>query len=319
MAKIKSMIGCEVSANEIRAVEVTRHDNKYQILAMGHIPLESGTIEEGFIRDAEKFSNAITQLIGIGNFQSTNVCVGVNNENIIMRYATFPKVDTDKLRNMVMLQAQEFIPIPISEMELDFVVAREYVNEENSPEYNIMLIGARGQMLEGYINNFNASRLTINDIDSSLLALTRAIAPYAADQKYLLVNCTEDILNFIVVQGNEIHMVRSITIPEKNRYAVSQLFKDGIDEEDLDIAKIFLTNETSSTLSYFSMQSDTPVEKVFYVSNTKYDNQILPVLQENIMIPIEIPRLYPEYQSEGIVDLNKYAACISIAISGLEG
>ena len=217
MANIKSMIGCEVSANEIRAVEVTRHDNKYQILAMGYIPLESGTIEEGFIRDAEKFSNAITQLIGIGNFQSTNVCVGVNNENIIMRYATFPKVDTDKLRNMVMLQAQEFIPIPISEMELDFVVAREIVNEENASEYNIMLIGARGQMLEGYINNFNACRLTINDIDSSLLALTRAIAPYAAGQKYLLVNCTEDILNFIVVQGNEIHMVRSITIPEKNR------------------------------------------------------------------------------------------------------
>ncbi len=319
MAKIKSMIGCEISTTEIRAVEVTRHDNNYRILAMGYVPLADGIIDEGFIRDADKFNESITQLIGSGNFQSTNVCVGVNNENVIMRYATFPKVDTDKLRNMVMLQAQEFIPIPISEMELDFVIAKETKSQENMDEYNVMLIGARGQMLEGYINNFTAARLTINDIDSSLLAYVRAVKPVADGQKYLLVNCTDDVLNFIVVKDDQIDMVRSITIPEKNRYAVSQLFKTGIEEEDLDTARTFLMSETSSTITYFSMQNDLPIEKVYFISNTKYDDQILPLIQENIAIPVEIPSLYPEYQSEGIDNINKYAACISVAISGLEG
>ena len=319
MAKIKSMIGCEVSTTEIRAVEVTRHDNNYEILAMGYVPLADGIIDEGFIRDADGFNESVTQLIGSGNFQSTNVCVGINNENVIMRYASFPKVDKDKLRNMVMLQAQEFIPIPIAEMELDFVIAKEATGEDNMPEYNVMLIGARGQMLEGYINNFTAARLTINDIDSSLLAYVRALKPISNGQKYLLVNCTDDVLNFIVVQDDEIYMVRSITIPEKNRYAVTQLFKVGIEDEDLDTAKMFLMNETSSTLSYFSMQSDTPVEKVYFISNTKYDDQILSILQENIPATVEIPKLYPEYQSEGIDDVNKYAACISVAIAGLEG
>ena len=147
MAKLKSVIGCEITANEIRAVEIAKENGNYKILAMGYIPLEEGVVGEAFIRDSDKFNDAITQLIAQGNFQTTDVAIGVNNENVLMRYATFPKVDNDKLRNMILLQAQEFIPIPIQEMEVDFVVAGETVGEDDTPQVNVMLIAARKQIL----------------------------------------------------------------------------------------------------------------------------------------------------------------------------
>ena len=46
MAKVKSIIGCEISTNEIRAVELTKENGEYKILAMGYMPLEEGIIEE---------------------------------------------------------------------------------------------------------------------------------------------------------------------------------------------------------------------------------------------------------------------------------
>ena len=149
MAKVKSIIGCEITTNEIRAVELTKADGAYSILAMGYIPLEEGIVEEGFIRDADRFNTAITELLSSGNFQTTDVAIGVNNENLLMRFAAFPKVDSDKLRNMVLLQAQEFIPIPIQEMEVDYVVAGETKEEDEAPQTNVMLLAARRQMLEG--------------------------------------------------------------------------------------------------------------------------------------------------------------------------
>lgn len=330
MAKIKSMIGCEFSTNEIRAVEITKNNDVYQILAMGYVPLERGIIEEGFIRDAERFQSVFSELMSSGGFKSNDIAIGVNNENVMMRYAAFPKVDNDKLRNMVLLQAQEFIPIPINEMEVDYVIADETTNEDNVAQYNIMLVAARRQMLEGYINHFSAMKYTVNDIDSSLLSFCRGIKSGNGEEKYCLVNFTDDILSFIVVKGNKILMVRSITIPDRNRVAIAELFGlnqpeedeedvPGRSEEMVNNAKNFILSETASTVSYYSMQSEEPIEKIYFVSNCLYNDDVLKELQENMPIPVEFPQMYTQLQVEDSAVLNKYASCIGVAISALEG
>lgn len=327
MAKIKSMIGCEFSTNEIRAVEITKNDGVYQILAMGYIPLEKGIIEEGFIRDSKGFQTAFSELMSSGNFRSNNVAICVNNENVMMRYAAFPKVDDDKLRNMVLLQAQEFIPIPINEMEVDYVIAGETTNEENMAQYNIMLVAARRQMLESYINYFTAMKYTVNEIDSSLLAFCRGIKESDVEGKYCLVNYTDDILNFIVVKGDEISMVRSITIPDRNRNAVAELFGLNEKEEDSEVsseeliknAVNFVLSETTSTVSYYSMQSSEQIEKIFCLSHSEYNGDVLKELQENMPIPVLVPQMYKNIQTADPATVNDYASCIGVAISGLEG
>ena len=322
MAKIKSMIGCEVTTNEVRAVEITKENGAYKILAMGYMPLEAGVVEEGFIRDADGFNTALTQLITSGNFQSTDVAVAVNNENVLMRFASFPKVDNDKLRNMVLLQAQEFIPIPIQEMEVDYVVAGETKDDDDVPQTNVMLIAARRQMLEGYINIFTASKLQIQDIDSSLLAYCRGINEICNGAKYGIVNLTDDVLNFIVVHGSEISMVRSITIPEKMQGSVSSIFNGSRDasytDEDVEAVASFLMQETSSTISYYSMQNNVPMEKIYLIINSTAVSKIMPALQENLYLPMEEPQFYPALAAEN-APLGEYASCIGAAISVLEG
>ena len=323
MAKLKSVIGCEITTNEIRAVEIAKDNGAYKILAMGYMPLEEGVVGEAFIRDADKFTDAITELIAQGNFQTTDVAIGVNNENVLMRYATFPKVDNDKLRNMILLQAQEFIPIPIQEMEVDFVVAGETEDEDGNPQVNVMLIAARKQMLEGYINLFTASKLQVQEIDSSLLAYCRGLNEISGGVRYGVVNLTDDVLNFIVVEGNEISMVRSITITERNQGAVTNVFKGSRDcsytEEDVETVATYLSSETSSTISYYSMQNSKPIEKLYFIMNSSAAEKIAPTVASNIYVSMEVPQFYPNLQAESVTPLGEYAGCIGIAISSLEG
>lgn len=324
MAKIKSVIGCEITTNAIKAVEVTRSNGVYSILAMGYAPLEEGIVEEGFIRDADRFNDAISNLLSSGNFQSTNIAIAVNNENVLMRYASFPKVDGDKLRSMVLLQAQEFIPIPIQEMEVDYVVAGEKSSDgDEPPQTTVMLVAARKQMLEGYINIFTASKLQVIDIDSSLLSYCRGLNQIAGGEKYGVVNLADDVLNFIVIKGEEISMVRSISIPERNQKAVTAVFKGSLDnsftDEDVDAVTAFLTSETSSTITYYSMQSDEPISKMYYIVNSTAGEKMFNELKLNVGVPMEIPQFYPDLQANSEVSLYEYASCIGIAVSNMEG
>lgn len=326
MAKLKSIIGCEVDTTEIRAVELTRENGVYSVLACGKVGLDEGIMENGFVRDADGFNTKLIQLLQGGNFKATNVVVGVNNENVIMRYASFPKVPNDKLRNMVLLQAQEFIPIPVQEMELDFVVAGEGVNDEDQPVVNVLLIAARQNMLEQYIMMLNAAKLQVVDIDSSALAYCRALSSKTPEKKYAFLNLTDSILNFLVIQNEEISMVRSITIPERSEAAVKNLFKETkegeISEETLEEVSNFLVSETSSSVSYYTMQNmESPIETIYFVTDAGKADVLASRIEESVFtIPVELPKFF-EAENLGLTEEQKkeFAGCIGLAMQALEG
>ena len=327
MGKIKSIIGFEVDSSEIRAVELYRSNGAYSVVACGKIPLEEGIIEEGFIRDADRFNIALTELIQNGGFKSLNLVVGVNNENVIMRYATFPKVADDKLRNMVLLQAQEFIPIPVQEMEIDYVIAGEGINDEDQPTTNVLFVAARRNMIEQYINDLAASKLQVVEVEASVLSLCRGIQAGVAtpDEKYAVLNMTDDLLNFLVIKDKDISMVRSITIPERTAEAVKILFssKDGVvDEEDLENIGSMLASETASSVSYYSMQNmDSPIQKIFLMTSSTKNEELR---DEITKIVTDIPVVIPNYYTNLNLGLdqeviNEFAGCIGLAIQALEG
>lgn len=325
MAKIKSIIGFEVDTAEIRAVELTKVNGAYSVLACGKIPLPAGTIEEGFIRNADEFNKCLAELLQNGNFKSSDVVVGVNNENVIMRYASFPKVPDDKLRNMVLLQAQEFIPIPVQEMEIDYVVAGESVGDEEQALVNVLLVAARRNMLEQLITVLGASKLQVIDIDSSVLSVCRGLARISGNKKYALLNLTDDILNFMVVKNAEISMVRSITIPERAASAVHAVFsqeQETVPQEDLETVGSMLASETNSSVSYYSMQNmEEPIEQIYFVSAARDAETLAKMVSDSIYtIPVDIPILYTE-QNLGLGQdvVKKFAGCIGLAMQALEG
>lgn len=326
MAKIKSIIGLEVDSAEIRAVELTRSNGVYKVLACGKMPLQSETVEEGFIRDAEDFNKSLAELLQNGNFKSTDVAVGVNNENVIMRYASFPKIADDKLRNMVLLQAQEFIPIPVQEMEIDYVIAGEGVNDEDQPVVNVLLVAARRNMLEQLITILSASKLQVIDIDSSVLSLCRALQSVAGDKKHALLNLTDDMINFLVIRGNEISMARSIMIPERAIDSVYALFRQtttgNIEDEVLEAVGSVLASETASSVSYYAMQNmDEPIESIYLVTSAGKAEHLSRMISESLpTIPVEVPLFYANENlglDSGVV--KEFAGCIGLAMQALEG
>lgn len=326
MAKNKSVIGFEVDSKEIRATEVSRSNGVYSIVACGSIPLGEGVIDEGFIRDEEAFNIALTDLMQSGGFKATDVVVGINNQNVIMRYATFPKVADDKLRNMVLLQAQEFIPIPVQEMEIDYVVAGSGVNEDEQEVTNVLLVAARRSMIEQFINVLSASKLQVIDVDSSLLSYCRGLQDgIVGEEKYAVLNMDDDLLNFLVIQGNEISMVRSINIPDRVVDNVKKLYsnEEGVepDEDDIQAVGSMLGSETSSSVSYYDMQMGiTPIENIYFITTAPKENELLKELSDIVSLPVTIPDFYTE-SNFGLEQkvTNKFAGCIGLAIQALEG
>ncbi len=320
MSKLKSAIGIEMDAGAIRAVELTKNGDKTVVSAFAKIPIETGVIEEGFVRDADKFQTILAEMMNKGDFKSQDIVVGVNNENVIMRYASFPKVSDDKLRKMVLLQAQDFIPIPVSEMEIDYVVSGTGKDDDDQAVLNVLLVAARRTMLESLITLFSASKLKVYDIDSSVLAWCRAALKYSEFKTIGVLKLSDDVINFVALDNNEIKMVRSLNVPERIAYTVKSAFCKPEESSDEDYSAIatMLSNELSSSISYYQMQGFAPIETVYFSALMEGENIVAQKLKEMAFVPLEVPYFSGEYENSEFSPAE-YTGCISLALEALEG
>lgn len=323
MAKVNSAIGIEYNSHEIKAVELYKHsDGRYDVIAAGKEPLDSNVIGNGIIQDSSLFTVALNDLMTKGKFnKSAPIVVGINNENVIMRYATFPKVPADKLKSVVTMQAQDFIPVPVSELGLDFVVIDETTDDDDQPALNVLLVGARNLMLDNLTHNFEAAKLEIVDIDSSFLAWCRvAIDETEGEEVFGFLCLTDDVLDFVAVADKEIKMVRSINIPDRAMIEVKKAFNDPqeIVSTEMEVIVDLLYSELSSSINYFQMQTGYMLNKVIFSAATDLQKRIAEELGEKSYVPLEIPEFCKEY-SEASFDASEFAGCISLAKVALEG
>lgn len=318
MAKLDSVIGFEYNSYEIRAVEMTKSGGIYNLVAYGTQALESAVVEEGFIRDAERFSDAFLTLLREKNFTADDIVVGVNNENVVMRYASFPKVPDDKLRNMIFLQAQEFMPVPVQEMEMDYLVAGKSTNSEDQDMIDVVLVGARKAMLEQLINVFGAAKKSIYDVEPTAFALCRAASIANPEKCYCLLNVSNGIINFMFIKGDKIQTVRSIQIPEKHFDAVQSIYKGEATDEEINEAVDMLVSELNASLSYYSVQYPMDVvDVVYFIHDVNNGEKVVEKLKTSVSLPVEAPSFYANLG--GAIDIFPYTACISVAIQALEG
>ncbi|MBO5896307.1 MAG: pilus assembly protein PilM [Clostridia bacterium] len=323
MAKVNSAVGIEYDSHEIRAVELIKNgDGSYHVSGYGSVSLKEGVISEGIVSDSPLFTAALEDLFKQSGIKDTSpIVVGVNNENVIMRYATFPKVPQDKLRGVISMQAQDFIPVPISELGLDFVVIDETVDDDDQPALNVLLVGARNNMLQNLIINFEASKLEVVEIDSSFLAWTRvAIKEQPKESTFAFLKLTDDVLNFVAVSEGEIKMVRSINIPDRALIEVKKAFNNAeeVTSYELDTVTDLLYSELSSSMNYYQMQTNHLIDNVLFSAATALEGRIAEVLAEKCYVPFTVPSFYNEYMTSSFTPKN-FAGCISLAKVALEG
>lgn len=323
MAKVNSAVGIEYDSHEIRAVELIKNgDGSYHVSGYGSVSLKEGVISEGIVSDSPLFTAALEDLFKQTGIKDTSpIVVGVNNENVIMRYATFPKVPQDKLRGVISMQAQDFIPVPISELGLDFVVIDETVDDDDQPALNVLLVGARNNMLQNLIINFETAKLEVVDIDSSFLAWTRvAIKEQPKESTFAFLKLTDDVLNFVAVSEGEIKMVRSINIPDRALIEVKKAFNNAeeVTSYELDTVTDLLYSELSSSMNYYQMQTNHLIDNVLFSAATALEGRIAEVLAEKCYVPLTVPSFYNEYMTSSFTPKN-FAGCISLAKIALEG
>lgn len=175
-----SLIGLDIGKSSIVGVQVTGRPPNASLKAFHERVIPEGLVFEGEVVDVEGLAQELKGFMSESKIKGKSVHLGVGNQKVVVRNIDVPEMDEDELRGAIEFQAQDYIPIPVEEAVLDFVVTSHYSDEEGVPKQQVLLVAAQKDMILRYVEACRKAGLKIAGIDVSSFALIRALVPQPA-------------------------------------------------------------------------------------------------------------------------------------------
>lgn len=176
------------------------------------LPLDADTVREGEVMDQAALSAVLRELFhhsGLGK----RVRVGIANQRTVMRTLELPPVtDRKELAAAVQFQAQDQVPMPLSNAVLDFRPLG-IVETPSGPRQNVVLVAAQRDMVEHLLAAVRGAGLQPVGVDLSAFALIRSLYRHAAESEeaarvvYLNV---DGLTNLAIAEGTVCRFTRVV-------------------------------------------------------------------------------------------------------------
>jgi type IV pilus assembly protein PilM len=172
VAKVR--IGLDIGSTAVRAAEVSVGGSQPSVLRAAQVKVAAGAVENGEVRDPGAVAEALRELWAVGKFKSRQVVMGVGNQRVVVREIGLPWLPEKELRASLGFQVQEFIPMSVDDVVLDFDALGEF-EQEGRRMIRILLVAAQRVMVDAVVAAAEGAKLDPVGLDLVPFALVRAV------------------------------------------------------------------------------------------------------------------------------------------------
>lgn len=213
------MVGIDIGSKSIKIVELTGSVGKFQLKCSGVVGYsglspDKMVEEKDFIALAEILKKVIKQ-VGI---TSKEVNIALPEPLIFTRVIKFPLLSDEEVGAAVKWEAEQYIPIPISEAVIQYSILGK---DEISAKTSVLLVAAPKVVVEKYVKVIRLAGLTPISAETELTALARSISPEKGVS--LLLDLGASSVDMAITRDSKVIFTRSIPVAgETFTRAVSQ-------------------------------------------------------------------------------------------------
>lgn len=162
--KSKSVIGVDVGSSSLKVVQL-RLDGQtavletYGELSLG--PYAGGEVGQATNLTADKIAETLRDLLREASVTTNDAGISIPFSRSLLTLITLPRRDDpEEQRTMVELEARKYIPVPVSEVQLDWFVIPEPLQEGAQPsdKMKVLVVAVHNdelKLLEGVVQGAN--------------------------------------------------------------------------------------------------------------------------------------------------------------------
>ena len=168
-SKKNQIVGLDIGSRTLKAAEVVKTSKGFFLKKIGFIDIAPGMIEDGFIKKPEEVADALRQLFKSYNIKERNVAISIGGYSVIIKNISMENMTEEELQDKIKFEAEQYIPFDIDKVNIDFHILGE--NEHNPNQMNLLLVAAKKEIINDYVNLVQDAGLNPCIIDTDTFAL----------------------------------------------------------------------------------------------------------------------------------------------------
>jgi type IV pilus assembly protein PilM len=287
LGKTKSLIGLDIGSSSVKAVELKKAKDGYELVSFGLEPLSQDTVVDGAIMDAPSVAEKIISIFDGQKIKVKDVATSVSGHSVIVKRVSMPLMTEEELYDRIQAEASQHIPFDIADVNLSHQLL-----EATENQMDVLLVAVKKDKILNHTNvlaqagkvpevvalrNIGASVMNINIIRGWTPLFTRDVS--VGGNQY--TDALQKELDLSFEDAEKLKMGGTLAgVSEEQRTAILRSVSD------------ILILEIQKTFDFFrATASGENIRRIVVAGGTARVPGLLDLLKEEFAMPVE--ELYP--------------------------
>lgn len=226
LSGVSDFFGLDIGTSSIRAVQLRGTGPIKTLDRYGSGPVDGNLAVSDSKADQVKLGRVVADLVKKMGITTRNVAVGVPASRVFTTVVDMDKLSQDELAKTIRYQADSFIPTPLAESKIDWVLLGDSPKDPTKSE--VLLSSVPNSYVESRLDMLEAVGFNVIAFEPDTFAVMRSmIAPDAA-QPQMVLDIGDRATDLVIAVNGAPRLTRSIPVGTESiiRSAVTGL---GID------------------------------------------------------------------------------------------
>lgn len=208
----RHLLGLDIGSSNIRAVVLSHDSTPPKLVSFGRVASPSPGIYSELDPDLEQLSETIKLLVNEIKSPTKDTVISLPEAHIFTRVIyDLPYLTNDELSHAIRFAAEEFVPMPIQDVNLNYQVLFRSPQKGPNSRTVVLVIATPKELINKYLKVVADADLKPVAVETELIAASRALVGYTNySPTTMIIQLNNNTTDFAVVSDGLLLLTRSI-------------------------------------------------------------------------------------------------------------
>lgn len=202
--------GLDIGSHSLKIAQVEKSKDKARLIAFGSAAAPPRGLLSETEADLTALAVTIKKLHQEARIATKNVAAALPEDQVFSKVVTFPKLAGDELASAIKWEAEQYVPIPLDEVNLDYQIVAK-IKEGVTEKIEVLLVAAPKKLIEKTLKVLKVAGLNPVALETEILALARSLVPPDSEASLLvLADLGARATDIAIVEAGQVVLTRSI-------------------------------------------------------------------------------------------------------------
>lgn len=219
-SSVGEFFALDIGTTAIRVVELRKNGDAWSLVRYGSAPVDIRISASDAMDDQRRLGEVITNLVTQAGLTSRNVVVGMPSNKTFATVIDLPDLPPQELAATIKYQAEQFIPMAIDDVKIDWAVLGKSLRDTTKIE--VLLASVSNKFSESRLDLVESLGLNVVALEPDSLALVRSLIPTGSRDAHMIVDFGDFTTDIVMVLAGAPRLIRSIPVGMQTLVKIAQ-------------------------------------------------------------------------------------------------